>query len=690
MSDWEFSEFGYPVRRSSPRPRGSSPANVNTQRTLTTICGASFSRLESLPEEILDIVCGHLAPLDANRQNIANFSLASRKCAKAASRRRLERIIITVTTTSKLRQDVNELENILGRSERLGCVRQIKLRDHPPQAISNRSQLVRRDRQTFEDEDSEADDDDSHDICRLPPIRPLRPPSNASEEVGLFLRNPYYSPTSPEEFRETSRRFRPLSSFLGKLRCLADLVWDCDCTVPVCLLNTLKLCSPRTRLHVHKFYLREHCLPGLELGENDPGANEHALCTSPSLSTIVWRREGGSASVSKEGALWCMLRGASPSLKHVALEWAGAPRQLNGPDAPGFTPKNEKAKLETLSVDTVKALELQSWANAVDFGALRTLRLRRLMNDSAAEGLRDLFKQFPPRNLQTLELRHNVGVVGHARVAVPQILSLVPPLEHLDFSGSLDAHYIPSVLTYHGQTLRVLELKPTSNERSNTSLIQNLKEAMEIERHCPLLERIDLTVARTHGDYRELNIYATLARMPRLRHVKLRLNCSLQTLDPKPGQRSLGEGGTKLSFDDYRSALMNTAIDENLVASIFGLFGPQIGYLRIKPQGHGEFGRRWYDEQAMELLDWIGRDWVVRRGASGQGEISRGGCIREGPNGGGPWRGESLLRADFGLEPNFNDEPRDDLREIWTSIWPGHDGDRTEQWSSMALSSFRR
>lgn len=150
------------------------------------------------------------------------------------------------------------------------------------------------------------------------------------------------------------------------------------------------------------------------------------------------------------------------------------------------------------------------------------------------------------------------------------------------------------------------------------------------------------------------------------------------------------ESGVQVSFNDYRMALTNTAIDQTLAVSIFSLFGPQVEYLRIKPRGHGELGRGWYDEQAMELLDWVGRDWAVRRGPSGQVEVSRGGCIREGPNGGGPWRGESLLRADFGNEPGLDDERRDDLRDVWTSIWPGQEGDRTEQWASMALASFNQ
>lgn len=165
---------------------------------------------------------------------------------------------------------------------------------------------------------------------------------------------------------------------------------------------------------------------------------------------------------------------------------------------------------------------------------------------------------------------------------------------------------------------------------------------------------------RTQGDYRELNIYASLARMPRLRHWKIRLDFSAQQLALRPGQHRLSDDFVEMSFNGYCSVLRNTAIDGNLAASIFGLFDTQLKYLRIKPRGLSEFGR-WNDEQAMELLDWVGRDWVVRRGANGQGEVSRGGCIREGPNGGGPWRGEKLLRAAFGREPGFDDEPRDDL-----------------------------
>lgn len=650
--------------------------------------GFYYSRMERLPEEILDAVCTLLAPPSATRADIASFSLVSKRCAKAASRRRLERIIITIGTTSKLRQDVNELVNILSRSARFGCVRQMKLRVDPPQTVENRSQLVRRDRQTAEDEDSEIDDEDDHDICRLPRLGRGRATTWHGDDVNVFSNNVYQGQATPEDIREISRRFWPLSDLIEKLRSLTDLVWDCDHHMPICLLRVLK-CWPRARLHMHKFRLRDGCLPGRDLGENDPNADEYALVTSHSLHTVVWKRWGGQTHGKMNDALWCMLRGAAPNLRHVVLNWCGPSqhsyRCLKTPD---FEATNVKAKLETLSIDAVQRTELLYWASLVDFNELRTLRLRGVLAQGDTAALQDIIKKYGIGNLCTFELRHESGIWGEATTPVSQLLVQMPPLEHIDFTGTLNSQESPAILAWHGPRLKILELKLLSQERTSTALLRGLQDIVDMERHCPLLERVDLNIARTHGDRRELAIYEALARMPRLRHVELRLDCSMRTTNPRLEEHTVsGEGGVQLSFNDYRMALTNTAIDHNLAVSIFNIFGPQLEYLRIKPRGQGELGRAWYDEQAMEVLDWIGRDWVVRRGPWGRVEVSRGGCVREGPNGGGPWRGESLLRADFGHEPGFDDERRDDLREIWTSIWPGLEGDRTEQWESILLAN---
>lgn len=197
-----------------------------------------MGNLESLPDEILYRICAFLSPRKAARIDIAKFSLVSKKCAIAAGRRRLERIII-ISTASMLRQDVNELTNILSRSARFGRVRQVKIKDSASPKVITKSELVRGDRQTLEDEDSDADDDDDEDLCRLPRFRKHDTQLLHNNQIDMSLGNRSREASSGEAV-DTNRRYWCLSVLLGKLRSLSDLVWDCAIHIPSCLLMSLE------------------------------------------------------------------------------------------------------------------------------------------------------------------------------------------------------------------------------------------------------------------------------------------------------------------------------------------------------------------------------------------------------------------------------------------------------------------
>lgn len=387
-----------------------------------------------------------------------------------------------------------------------------------------------------------------------------------------------------------------------------------------------------------------------------------------------------------------MLRGAAPKLKQVVLNWCGSsPHSYRCSESPTFPLANRKAEIETLSVDAVRHLDLEYWASMVDFNKLTRLRLRGLLNHEDAIAFQEIIRKDGLSNLRLLELWRNGGIGGDSGFLVSQILAMTVAREDVDFAGFPNSATMSTATQMQCSPLKVLELKAVGGLGPNQESIQHLEEIVEIGHPCPILERIELTIKRTYGDFDELISYGALARMPRLRHVKIHLDCSERTRSPETGEPVVGQGGqgTHLSVKDYRQALINTAIDETLAHNIFHCFSSKLEYLRLKPRGHGELGRGWYDEQAMELLDWIARDWVVRRSPLGEVNASRGGCVREGPYGGGPWRGESLLRADFGRTGDFEDQPREDLRALWTSIWPGRDGDRAEQWCSVALGKSR-
>jgi len=284
--------------------------------------------LENLPDEPLYRICAFLAPRQVAMTDIANFSLASKKCVTAAGRKRLERIIIVISTSSVLRQDVNELIDILSRSARFGCIRQVKIKDSLSPQVVTGSELVWRDRQTLEDEGSDADDDNDEDLCRLPRFRKQETPLHHTIRIDASLGNWLRGEASTGGIADINRRYWCLSVLLGKLRSLNDLVWDCAMHIPLCLLMSLEKQCSDARLHVHQFHLQGGHVN--KEGRAEHGANRHewALVRSPSLHSAVWKRQGGRNHANMNNALWCMLRGAAPKLKHVVMNWCG-PRRIH-------------------------------------------------------------------------------------------------------------------------------------------------------------------------------------------------------------------------------------------------------------------------------------------------------------------------------------------------------------------------
>ena len=85
-----------------------------------------LSSLETLPDELLCIICDLLAPLDDNRSDIREFSLASRRCDKVAANRRLERVSLIVRGRVQILKELERFYAVFDK-ECLHLIHQVRL-----------------------------------------------------------------------------------------------------------------------------------------------------------------------------------------------------------------------------------------------------------------------------------------------------------------------------------------------------------------------------------------------------------------------------------------------------------------------------------------------------------------------------------------------------------------------------------
>ncbi|KMP00757.1 hypothetical protein CIRG_00899 [Coccidioides immitis RMSCC 2394] len=117
----------------------------------------------------------------------------------------------------------------------------------------------------------------------------------------------------------------------------------------------------------------------------------------------------------------------------------------------------------------------------------------------------------------------------------------------------------------HG-TLRRLCILPGA-ERAVRPFVMTREKIDSILAYCPRIEDLTVSIPRTNGDFREVEIHRALAQMPRLKKLEIFFDCS-GFYDWRKGGSSL-QPTSPLGYADIQDILINASIYEPLIYSIF-------------------------------------------------------------------------------------------------------------------------
>lgn len=232
------------------------------------------SPFEALPHIVLDLVCDYLAAEERERGNIFAFSLTSKICCQIATRRRFERIRLSVWDPQQLEHIISECDDVLRVGERHRHVRKAKITGFmsPEGEERNLAKSV----QSFgrwNDYELGWDEtrlEDGHEMTVLGPLLVT-----------------HYAGSDPADMSEKKAKrnelWRPLGAFLARLPGLKTIIWASIDQMPRCILDLLHNQFPSSNPHLNTLSIRVPCQEEKALHDIDDDDDMYALATSPCL-----------------------------------------------------------------------------------------------------------------------------------------------------------------------------------------------------------------------------------------------------------------------------------------------------------------------------------------------------------------------------------------------------------------------
>lgn len=659
--------------------------------------------LETLPLIVLERICEYLAQCDSNRRSLWAFSLASRCCCAVSAPERFSQIVLTVLDRNKLQDDLRRCSEVLVIHGRARHVRRLKILGAGPQEEreSRIEEWERPDAPVSEQDggEEEVEEFGNHDIRNYFDVQEFCRPCEIP--VQSWLNNNMPLPQQGDDYTEA---WKPLGEFIGQLPGLEDLVWAYTFSPPRYILSAVHTVG--CRLHMHNFHLGSLIQHRDQPHSFDP--DEYALATSPCLHSIVVPYYDydtfGNVDYSQEAVLR-MVTGAAPELAHVwmlrrhpgnsidLINAFRAPRPAWSGFFPGTTAEvaDEPPRLGSLQslvigYSGLSQTQITNWSRHTDFVKLRCLTIHWI-DDSrgVVESLQTLAEMAMSggcfQSLHMLRLSISDTSARQMQEVLMLLLEHLNPLETLDLTGFISNTTFRAALRRHGGTLRQLRVIPYRYYGSRRPVVDFSEAVIQLlVQHCPNLEHVEFPVNRTHGDGRETGTYRALSRLPRLKHVSLKLQFSIGSTeddheeegDREDEQERVHVLSERMSFLDIRDAFTNGAMDSSLALSIFNLIssGGSVKYLKLQI-GRNE-GPGFYDGDFNDILAWIGRSWVCERDDV-QGKVS----VRE--------LGKKT-RVTMGDELKYLEE--DTYLAVWNDIWPQRTSDWWENWKSLPLSEI--
>ncbi|KAL4882451.1 hypothetical protein BJY04DRAFT_41431 [Aspergillus karnatakaensis] len=490
-----------------------------------------------LPPEILFAVGDYLAA--DHLPSLHAFALASKYCCSLVNRHRFKNIHLHSYSNGVLHLLLDYWEQILQRNKAHSYVQRLSIAGiRPPWKTPARpdgnSELPIYQQPSFQGEDDWTD--------------------LSTRYIGSF----YDRDQQPISFEPTA--WGALPDFLRKLPALRDLFWVAAGDFPPSLLVTLHSALPKCSLHL-RFIREGYRYSSTPLPEGYD-AYQRTLATSPSLSSIrVAMSDTDSGKFFTERAVLCLAAGLAPSLREVCIDYRYQNRSNHDSSHPSEDLLSElpspSNSLRSLALCNPLLENIQKWNDHVPFTNLTTFQLRSKLSSH----LLSKIGTYNLTSLKSLVLHFEQGIIPRRRLGVVEgldkhpdtLLCRLPPLESLLITGYLAEQPISLPLEHHGPTLKKLGLlfsRPTE-ERPRLGPHVAPYLIKDIRAHCPRLRHLAIQIPRTQGNKAEVAIYRSL-NIPSLARLDLDLDCTPTTKDTK-------------------SHLINLAVDEPLVRSIFSL-----------------------------------------------------------------------------------------------------------------------
>lgn len=670
----------------------------------------SSPSLDILPAEILVRVCGYLDGQD--QSDLRAFASANKACHALAASCLYHTLSIRINTAQSFRQhlleqlqdppqlaaDVHHWQALLERCSAYKHVRCLKVverwADDPwrPRQPSHLDFLAR------EDDFAE------------PPMISLDMPSKIDR-----------AKRSSASTDEDGSSWLALAGLLVRLPGLANLHFDTSWPLPSCVRRFLESPGCHCSLHLTRFWFQGYLYPAIKSPE------ELRLLCCPRLYSVRTRSCGyGEEEVDfTHESMLALLGGLNPALRRVSLitdvngAYGGMAAKLRSrpprPPWPGFTPGKELRSTQPAPLISFEmggtspvSLELlQMWLRQCDVSQLRVLKLRLSIRH---QGLGLLASDARFEALTTLVLgdnksQHIPGKRAQANGYAAAFLGALPPLRAIRFREDIDDSIFYVTLERHGKSLRRLWFAPPLDAKGSSHhspVFFTPSKTVELQRSCPLLEDLAVSIPRSMGDTTEVEMYRALGGLPRLQTLALALDCEDDSLNVTP--RRYEPLSPDLSFDDFdnrvagerimtfqgprggrlpryghvRVAMINAALDETLARSIFETVS------KAKPNTPGVIPlhrvelrpvRGNYIEEAEDIIRHLGMWWLLERDRR---------CDRQ-----CEFTAERLFYpGDCEVKRNSTWDPRSGLA-IFRRIWPEHPhrkGNWTEDWSSRCLA----
>ncbi|KAJ5088365.1 hypothetical protein N7456_011981 [Penicillium angulare] len=414
--------------------------------------------------------------------------------------------------------------------------------------------------------------------------------------------------------RTCEQAWTPVINLIKMLPRLTDLIWRYPEQFPISLLSTLHLERPQCRVHLHSFWLDTLFHP-------EAKAHQQDIFMSPCLHAIKLSelREQEVDYTRFQGLLRVLE--LAPNLKKVHLKGC----LFADPTFTGNKGLSRLPALEVFYLDIygLKDINIAGWSKFLEFSNLRTLRIDAALSDETM--LRWIATETVFPSLKILSLSLNQDWTPELYRATTTFLMNLPLLYELELDNWHKLLCVTSILQRHGPWLRKLKLL---NGRYCQSL--NEKEILEVGKHCPLLEDLEITILRTQGDSNEVVLYKSLGTIKNLQ--RLYINYEISPVDPyRSLQEPMSISTKEAKFDDQiwpwdwahnitlrngdvRRVMINVIIDTKLACAIFQAISnakapgcPLLQEFTIKMQG-----TRVADDIG-SLICLFGSQWWVER-----------------------------------------------------------------------------